>query len=95
MTRSARVDNALASADVRPPRAGRLEIEPRGLCREDAARYIGVSPSKFDQMVDDGRMPGPKKIDARRVWDRWSLDRAFDALEGDAATERDPWGNPR
>ena len=24
---------------------------PRGLSRDEAARYIGVSPSKFDEMV--------------------------------------------
>jgi hypothetical protein len=29
----------------------------RGLRREQAARYIGIGPTKFDQLVDDGRMP--------------------------------------
>jgi predicted DNA-binding transcriptional regulator AlpA len=53
---------------------------PRGLNREEAAEYIGVGASKFDQMVSDGRMPPPKIIDARRVWDRHRLDSAFDAL---------------
>jgi excisionase family DNA binding protein len=53
---------------------------PRGLSREEAAEYIGVGASKFDQMVADGRMPQPKIIDARRVWDRHRLDSAFDAL---------------
>ena len=31
-------------------------------------------------MVKDGRMPGPKRIDARTVWDRLRLDEAFEAL---------------
>ena len=31
-------------------------------------------------MVRDGRMPGPKQIDARKVWDLRKLDIAFDAL---------------
>lgn len=53
---------------------------PRGLNREEAAEYIGVGASKFDQMVADGRMPQPKVIDARRVWDRHRLDSAFEAL---------------
>ena len=52
----------------------------RGLRRPEAARYIGISPSKFDEMVKDGRMPGPKRIDARTVWDRLRLDEAFEAL---------------
>jgi hypothetical protein len=54
--------------------------EPRGLNREQAANYISVSPTKFDEMVDDGRMPKPKMVDSRRIWDRHGLDVAFDAL---------------
>ena len=42
--------------------------------------YIGVSTSKFDEMVGDGRMPSPVRIDTRKVWDIRSLDLAFDAL---------------
>ena len=53
---------------------------PRGLSRIEAATYIGVSPSLFDQMVEDGRMPKPKMINSRLVWDRWELDAAFSAL---------------
>lgn len=53
---------------------------PRGLRREEAAHYIGVSPSKFDQMVADGRMPAPKEVDNCRVWDRLALDAAFEDL---------------
>ena len=53
---------------------------PRGLSREQAATYIGVGTSKFDEMVRDGRMPKPKTIDCRVVWDRCRLDAAFDDL---------------
>lgn len=53
---------------------------PRGMCREEAARWVGVSPSLFDQMVKDGRMPLPKLINSRVVWDRYQLDPAFQAL---------------
>lgn len=59
-------------------------LAPRGLSREEAATYIGVSPGKLDQMVADGRMPAPKRIDGRRVWDRLALDRAFAALPDEA-----------
>ena len=47
--------------------------------------YIGVGATKFDEMVGDGRMPRPKRIDGRTVWDRIRLDEAFDALDNEAA----------
>jgi hypothetical protein len=52
----------------------------RGLSRDEAAMYIGVSAGKFDELVADGRMPEPIKIDGRKIWDIRSLDLAFDAL---------------
>ena len=55
----------------------------KGLGRPASAEHIGVSPTKFDQMVADGRMPRPKRIDGRVVWDRDKLDEAFDALPDD------------
>jgi hypothetical protein len=66
-------------------------LPPRGLSRVQAAAYIGVSPTLFDQMVDDGRMPKPTRINARTVWDRLKLDAAFVALSDDVGD--DPWGN--
>ena len=60
---------------------------PRGLSREDAARWIGISPSKFDEMRKDGRIGPAKVIDGRKVWDIRELNQAFDALpdeHGDA-----------
>ena len=57
-----------------------LSLPPRGLNRCEAAAYIGVSPSLFDEMVKDTRMPRPKQVNARTVWDRRQLDLAFDAL---------------
>ncbi len=66
-------------------------LPPRGLSRVQAAAYIGVSPTLFDQMVDDGRMPKPTRINARTVWDRLKLDEAFAALSDGKDTD-DPWG---
>jgi predicted DNA-binding transcriptional regulator AlpA len=57
-----------------------INLAPRGLSREEAAAYIGIGTTKFDAMVADGRMPQPKSIDSRRVWDRLRLDSAFAAL---------------
>ena len=67
-------------------------LPPRGLSRVEAAQYIGVSPSLFDQMVEDGRMPKPKPINARKVWDRLRLDQALKSLPdtgGDGGNELD------
>lgn len=55
-------------------------IEPRGLSRSEAADYIGVSPSMFDLMVADRRMPQPKRVNSRTIWDRRQLDEAFEEL---------------
>ena len=53
---------------------------PRGLRRPDAARYVGVGLTKFDELVADGRMPKPKTVDGCVIWDRIRLDDAFDSL---------------
>lgn len=59
-----------------------ISLPPRGLSRAQAAEYVGVGCSKFDEMIADGRMPKPKRIDSRCVWDRVQLDQAFGALDG-------------
>lgn len=70
-----------------------LSLFRRGLSREQAANYIGIGLTKFDKMVKDGRMPRPKRLDGRVVWDLRKLDAAFDALEDDEADkpEPNPW----
>jgi predicted DNA-binding transcriptional regulator AlpA len=56
-------------------------LAPRLITREAAAGYIGVSPTTFDVMVKDGRMPGPKRLGDRRIaWDVRQLDLAVDGL---------------
>lgn len=71
-------------------------VMPLGLSRSEAACLVGVSTTMYDAMVKDGRMPKPKRIGARTIWDRHSVERAFRELPGDeadAAAENDPWGN--
>jgi predicted DNA-binding transcriptional regulator AlpA len=57
-----------------------IAYPPRGLSREETARYIGVSTFKLDQMIADRRMPGPRQIDGRVVWDKIEVDMAFSQL---------------
>jgi predicted DNA-binding transcriptional regulator AlpA len=60
--------------------------------REAASDWIGVSVGKFDEMVRDGRMPQPKRIDGCVIWDRYRIDEAFDAIGDNRAhsSERNP-----
>ena len=66
-------------------------LAPRGIGRVGAASYIGISPSKFDELVADGRMPPPKRIDGRKIWDVKALDKAFEALPEDGEQSANPW----
>ena len=66
-------------------------VPRRGLSRDEAAMYIGISATKFDEMVIDGRMPAPVKIDGRKVWDIRSLDLAFDALSTQNPVQANSW----
>lgn len=72
--------NALAKSQV---------LWPRGLNRVNAAEYVGTGTTLFDEMVRDGRMPQPKQINGRVVWDRFALDAAFEALPDKGS--RNPW----
>jgi predicted DNA-binding transcriptional regulator AlpA len=77
----------------RPPKHYR--VQPRGLCRAEAADYIGVSASLFDKLVADGRMPAPKRINSRNIWDIRQLDLAFEDLPSDDLRSNDPFTNVR
>lgn len=55
-------------------------IVPIGLDREAAAAYVCAGTTLFDDMVKDGRMPAPRIMNSRRVWDREELYQAFKAL---------------
>lgn len=72
----------------------RAQSQPRrGLRREEAAAYLGFSARKFDELIADGRMPKPKRIDGVVVWDIHRLDLAFDALPDDGSDNvSNPWG---
>lgn len=53
---------------------------PRGLRRPAAADWVGMSPTKFDELVREGLMPRGKLVRGCRVWDRYELDIAFENL---------------
>ncbi|WP_298936883.1 hypothetical protein [uncultured Ruegeria sp.] len=76
---------------MQPAKHHTIPFMPRGLSRREAAYYVGVSPSFFDDLVKDGRMPAPKRINSRVLWDRMTLDDAFDALPDVDSQTVNPW----
>lgn len=68
-------------------------LSPRLVNREAAAAYVCISPTKFDEMVRDGRMPRARRIDARKVWCVRELDGAADNLpiDGQDAAQDSTW----
>jgi predicted DNA-binding transcriptional regulator AlpA len=68
-------------------------LAPRLISKAAAAAYVNVSPTTFDEMVRDGRMPPPKRLSGRRkAWDVRALDAAVDGLE-DCNNDNDTWDN--
>lgn len=78
MTRSAR-----GAGSLLPP-----SLPPIGISRLQAAEFIGVSPSNFDQMVVAGTMPSPRRVGRRAIWDVAQVVLAFRALPQDSGARR-------
>jgi len=57
------------------------ELIPRGLRRVDAARYLGISPSHFDNQVKAGAIPAAREMFGVTIWDRITLDALFDGVQ--------------
>lgn len=56
-------------------------LAPRLIGREAAAAYVSLSPGSFDKLVDQGKMPKPRRLlGSRRAWDVRALDAAVDDL---------------
>jgi integrase/predicted DNA-binding transcriptional regulator AlpA len=65
-----------------------------GLGEIEAAAAIGISASKFRELIKDGRMPRPRRIGGRSVWDVDELRAAFKALPRDGESEKaDTWAD--
>lgn len=57
---------------------------PFGMNRGVAADYVGFSAGHFDKMVEEGKMPAPRREGSRLVWLRDELEAALRALPRDA-----------
>ena len=67
-------------------------VIPYAVCREAAAELIGHSAAKFDTLVKDGRMPPPREVDSRVLWDSAEVLAAWRAIpRRGQAPEANPW----
>lgn len=66
----------------------RLAYPPRAFRADRAAAYLGMSTSKFLDLVDQGRLSPGIKVDGMTLWDRLQLDADFEALKAQEATRR-------
>ena len=57
-------------------------VPPRGLCRDQAAEFVGLSAGAFTEQVKAGILPPPISFGRRKVWDVRALDTALDRLSG-------------
>jgi hypothetical protein len=64
-----------------------------GLAEPEAAASIGISVSKFRELVADGRMPWPRRVDGRLVYDVDELRSAFKELPHAGQSEADTWAD--
>lgn len=78
-------------------------LQPRLVSREDAAAYVGLSPTAFDAEVAAGTFPGPFPLNKirRRLWDVRALDAAMnramtiEVAIDDRETRKARWGERR
>jgi predicted DNA-binding transcriptional regulator AlpA len=70
--------------------ADMFSYPPRLMRRAEAARYVGMGVTTFDELIAEGKMPKPKKIRTMAVWDRVDLDGFVNdlTLDGNAVREQ-------
>ena len=66
---------------------------PRALDLAAAARYFGLTPGAFNALVEDGRLPRPRRLGEAVIWDRMALDTAFDVIPADEQPARKQRGH--
>jgi predicted DNA-binding transcriptional regulator AlpA len=54
-------------------------FQPLAMRADDAASYLGMSRSKFLQLVGDGILPKPRRAHGLVLWERRELDFAFES----------------
>jgi excisionase family DNA binding protein len=76
----------------RPPAPNSIAYPPLGMSVDEAARFVGIGATLFLELVKERRMPRPRVIRSRRVWDSRELAAAFSELPhegGDGGNQLD------
>jgi hypothetical protein len=63
----------------------------RGLSRVEAATYLGISPSKFDELRKNGRIGPARLLDGPKLFAVEMLDEFFDNLPEEDHESPDDW----
>jgi hypothetical protein len=59
-----------------------LSLPRFALRRDEAAASVAVSPTKWDEWVNDGRMPKGRKIDGVVLWCTQEVFEAWERMKG-------------
>jgi hypothetical protein len=71
--------------------SGSRPVIRRGLSRLEAATYLGISASKFDELRKANRIARPKVLDGRLIFTVERLDEFLDALPDESETSNEDW----
>jgi hypothetical protein len=66
-------------------------IPRRGLNARESAIYLGISPSKFDELRKSGRIGPAKILDGRKLYAIEMLDEFFEALPDETHDSAEDW----
>lgn len=67
-------------------------IERIAYRRDEAAAVLGVSPTTFDELVKEGKMPRPVRVRGCVLWGATALSVAWAAIENEAGVDsRNEW----
>jgi predicted DNA-binding transcriptional regulator AlpA len=66
----------------------RIAYPPRAFRAARAAAYLAMGKSKFLELVDEGRLPQPVRIDGITTWDRLELDAAYERMKQEETETR-------
>jgi predicted DNA-binding transcriptional regulator AlpA len=64
-------------------------LPPRLVSAVQGAEFLNISTNKFYQLVGEGRLPRPVKIDRRNAWDVLDLHAAVDRMKSDPVDAAD------
>lgn len=66
-----------------------LPYPPRLMDRGTAAKYLSIGITMFDELVNEGVIPRPKKLRSKFLWDRVDLEGVANELQDDTRTVKE------